>query len=182
MQRGALKFLESIQDPVKRRAYFVSLLGEEMKAKGGEEPVIVGGEAVEIYTQGSYTTGDIDLLGDRRVIEEVLKQWGFLRLGRVWVNKELDLYVDIVGGGTNERVEEVELDEGKVIKVISIEDLIVDRLNAYRWWGDTDSKMWALVLKKVAQGSGRGLDEDYLRERLRKESLLEVWKEVEEVD
>lgn len=50
-----LNDLLKIEDPVKKRAYFVALLSEEIIKKGGRPPIIVDDEALEIYTQGAYT-------------------------------------------------------------------------------------------------------------------------------
>lgn len=86
--------LLKIEDPVKRRAMFVAFLSKEVTKKGGRPPVIVGGEAVEIYTQGSYTTGDIDVLAELDMLESVLSGWGFLKAGRLWLSKDLDIYID----------------------------------------------------------------------------------------
>lgn len=53
--------LLQIGDPVRKRAFFVAMLSEEMIAKGVMAPIVVGGEAVEFYTQGAYTTAVFDV-------------------------------------------------------------------------------------------------------------------------
>jgi len=50
--REDLKALVLIEDPVKRRATFIAILSKEIVRRGGKAPIVVGGEAVELYTQG----------------------------------------------------------------------------------------------------------------------------------
>ncbi|MHC1586700.1 MAG: hypothetical protein ACXQTV_04070 [Candidatus Hecatellaceae archaeon] len=46
------------------------------------EAVIVGGQAVEIYTAGQHTTGDVGLVvSSRRRTEKILRELGFEREG-----------------------------------------------------------------------------------------------------
>lgn len=71
---------------------------------GGNPPIVVGGEALEIYTQGSYTTGDIDIKAPKELISRVLQNFNFKNVGRHWINEELDIYIDWLGDS---------LDEGK---------------------------------------------------------------------
>ena len=175
--------LLSIEDPVKRKALFIALLSREIVQRGGKAPIVVGGGAVEIYTQGSYTTGDIDIKAPLEVTEAVLKEWGFIKAGRPWLNKKLDIYVDWLGSSLEEgaeaekRVNTIRITEDLDIRVISIEDLVVDRLGAFKWWGDTDSLMWAKVLIRVKKSLGR-LDEAYIRERAEQADLLNTLEEI----
>ncbi len=179
-----LERLKSIEDPVKRRAYFIGILSQEIKERGGLPPVIVGGMAVEIYTQGSYTTGDIDLKAEKDLLEKILTEWNFIKSGRVWFNEELDIYLDWLGSNLDEgdeaqkRINTVIIDEGLEIKVISIEDLIIDRLNAYKWWKDEDSLIWAKVLLKIKEATGEPIDRNYLIKRALEERLDDIVKEV----
>jgi hypothetical protein len=53
-----LEKLLSVEDPVKRKALFIALFSREIVQRGGKAPIIVGGEAVEIYTQGSHIIGN----------------------------------------------------------------------------------------------------------------------------
>jgi len=175
--------LIAIEDPVKRKAMFMAIFSKEVVERGGAAPIIVGGEAVELYTQGSYTTGDIDIKSAPDVTEAILKEWGFMRAGRAWLNKELDIYIDWLGSSLAEgeeaekRVTTIRIAEGLEVRVISVEDLVIDRLGAFKWWGDMDSLLWARVLINVKKSIDR-LDEDYLRERAKKADLLDVIEEV----
>lgn len=174
-----LKALLSIEDPVKRKALFIALFSREVVRRGGKQPIIVGGQAVEIYTQGSYTTGDIDIKASREITEAILTDWGFVRAGRPWINKELDIYVDWLGSSLEEgeaaerRASIIKVTDQLDIRVISIEDLVIDRLGAFKWWGDTDSLMWAKVLIEVKKAID-GLDKAYLIERAKETNLSDI--------
>ncbi len=99
-------------------------------------PVLVGGAALELYTGGAYTTGDLDFVG--KVPAEVaacLTEEGFARRGRHWVHKAGQVFV----GFPAELLERDERSEWLVlhkrrIRIISLEDLLVDRLSAWRHW------------------------------------------------
>jgi len=41
--------LSTIEDPIKRRTLFVGLLTQEIKRRGGKEPIVVAGLSLEIY-------------------------------------------------------------------------------------------------------------------------------------
>ncbi|RME63361.1 MAG: hypothetical protein D6778_09735 [Nitrospirae bacterium] len=176
--------LKETEDPVKRRALFVALLSGECEKTCGEMPIVVGGEALEIYTQGGYTTGDIDLKGPKDCMEGILKEWGFSKKGRLWFNPDLDIYIDWLGAELDEgpeaakRTNTVVLDKDLTIRIISVEDLIIDRLNAAKWWKDTDSLMWAEVLVRVKEATGQEIDVEYLRKRATQEGLEELLQKV----
>ncbi len=172
----------SIQDPVKKRAYFISLISSEIKKLGGNPPIVVGDEALEIYTQGSHTTGDIDIKAPKELISRVLQNFNFKNVGRLWINEELDIYIDWLGDSLDEgkeaedRLVEIELSEGLTLRVISIEDLIIDRLNAYKCWSDQDSRMWAEILLEIADSIDHSLDWEYLKKRSTEENLEEIFE------
>lgn len=157
--------LRGIEDPSKRRFMFCALLSKEVSRLTGQMPVIVGGEAVEIYTQGGYTTGDIDVKAPLNELKAVLKDFGFTKVGRTWSRKDLDIYIEWVGGALDEGPEaekrtNIIFNGDYAVRVISIEDLIIDRLNAAKWWRDSDSETWARAL--FAIGKNIGIDENYL--------------------
>jgi hypothetical protein len=178
MNESPMKQLLSIENESRRRAFFVALLSEEMTRRGAERPIVVGGEAVELYTQGRYTTGDIDIKGRKETLEAVLKDWGFVKEGRAWASKEYDIYVDWLGGSLDEGTEAerrtniIAIAPGLDVRVISFEDLIVDRLCAAKFWNDNDSLMWAKILLEVVMKTG-GEDAGYLTRRAEKEDVAD---------
>jgi len=128
-----IKVLKNRQD---KAMYFTALLTRELE-KHGITPVIVGGGALEFYTQGSYMTLDIDLVvSGRDVAKRVLEDMGFLRASgeKSWYNDELELSVEMPDdtlAGSMERIVAVEVGEGLTAYVIGVEDLIIDRLGSF---------------------------------------------------
>lgn len=111
-------------------------------------PVLVGGGAVEFYTMGAYTTGDIDLVAPSgEDISNRLRLLGFQRIGKNWVNGEVGIFLEFPSSslGVDEEYNEIDIGGGR-IRIVSIEDLIVDRLNAFKWWGSTVDGVNALLL------------------------------------
>ena len=69
--------------PVVRLRTFATLLAEE-SGLGTEGMTLVGGSAIEIYTQGDSVSGDVDLLvSDRERAASVLRKWGFRDEGKL---------------------------------------------------------------------------------------------------
>lgn len=111
-------------------------------------PVLVGGGAVEFYTMGAYTTGDIDLVAPSgKDISSRLELLGFQKMGKNWVNEESGVFLEFPSSslGADEDYNEIDIGGGR-IRIVSIEDLIVDRLNAFKWWGSTVDGVNALLL------------------------------------
>jgi hypothetical protein len=179
MDKLQIKQLLSVENEGRRRAFFIALLSEEMTRRGAERPIVVGGEAVELYTQGRYTTGDIDIKAKKDVLEAVLRDWGFAKEGRVWFSGEYDLYIDWLGSSLDEGAEAekrtniISLAPGREVRVISFEDLIVDRLCAVKYWNDSDSLMWAKVLIEIMIKTGGG-DTGYLIKRAELEDVADL--------
>jgi hypothetical protein len=117
---------------------------EAMKRKGFEAPVLVGGAAAELYSGSAITTGDFDVVTGRQAeFEEELRAQGFTRpagpghtpLG--WVHPDLKLGFEVVSGALldgladRERVRLFDLGEDGYAAVISVEDMIADRMGQY---------------------------------------------------
>jgi hypothetical protein len=107
------------------------------------------------------------LLADRESLIKVLEEMGFSKIGRHWFYTK-DVGIEIVGESIEgRRVNEI-LHEGKPIRVISIEDLIVDRLNACKHWKSQYDCEQAQVL--VGAYSEK-LDWEYLQKRMKEEDI-----------
>jgi len=171
--------LNGIENPAKKRLYFSSLLSREVESRGGRPVVVVGGEALEAYTEGGYSTGDIDIVSDKDVTEDVLRDWGFRKKGRIWYSSDYDIYVDWRSGTVAGELEPevVELDGGLEVRLIALEDLVLDRLRGTKFWDDKDGLMWAKVLLRVKAALGQRVDSEYIIKKAEIDDVLDVAKE-----
>ena len=98
----AVSLIENETDANARALLLAALVSEEFRARGFE-PVIVGGSAIEFYTDGAYMSGDVDVCwkggrtptaADRAGVMAAVP--GVEPLGtRCW--KLFDLYLDLLG-------------------------------------------------------------------------------------
>ena len=150
------------------------------------EPILVGGGAVEFYTMGGYTTVDIDLIAPSgKNIDIRLTGLGFDKRGKNYVNDDLDIFLEFPSSSLSEGADynELDIEDGK-IRIISIEDLIVDRLNAFKWWNSTIDGVSSLLLlnSKVIK-----VDHALLEVKVKGDDLvnayeyiLKIWREIED--
>lgn len=133
------------RSPADQRRLLVGVLNKHLPK--GERAVLVGGGSVEFYTLGGYTTSDVDLIGDRESIARLLLEAGFEGRGRVLKSPEFGLYAE-VPGSTLRPTEEVALQtfEGYEIPIVRVEDIIVDRLRAAKFWKSEADWEQALML------------------------------------
>ena len=98
-------------------------------------PVLVGGAAVEIYTRGLYASGDIDYVLPTSVeLKRVMKQFGFKKEGRLFIHPQFQLIIEFPSSSLEKGENYKEMNyQGVLIRIISLEDLIIDRLNAFKW-------------------------------------------------
>lgn len=168
-----LKKIASIENLVDKKAYFMSLLTQEAE-KRNTRPIVVGGSAVDFYTEGIFPSYDIDLIGDRKIIGEILENiFGFKRSGRHWINEQIGIYVEVPGdhlAGNRDKVTTIKVGNLKLY-VIGIEDLIIDRMAACsEWKSDTDCKQAQYMLRYYHSK----IDFDYLDKKAKDEGLLKI--------
>lgn len=162
-RRARLEALSGERDPARKRLLALGLVADRLR-ESGLEPVLVGGAAVEFYTAGGYTTGDIDLaLAHGPETDAAFADLGFRKQGRFWVREDLDLLFEApapagLPGETAPRTT-VEID-GLVVVILGIEDLVIDRLRAWIHGTSDEDGRWARRL--VLLYSDR-LDWSYLR-------------------
>lgn len=138
-------------------------------------PVLVGGAAVELYTGGAYTTGDVDFVGTVTPgVARALRAAGFERHGRHWVHEPAQVFLEFPGSALDpaETAAWAEF-EGRRIFVVSIEDLVVDRLGAWEHWHSSVDGVNALLLWRAHR---EGIDAERLERRVRQSGWLKAWR------
>ena len=124
-------------------AYVCSKLGEK-----GIETVLSGGSCVQIYSQGKYTSDDIDLIdrfnGGHTLIKKVMLDMGFKEHNRYFVHDETEWFIEFprgplgVGDAPVDTVATLEEETG-TLRLLTPTDCIKDRLAAYYHWDDPQS-------------------------------------------
>ena len=172
--RTKLEYAKKIEGPLRRRLYVCALVTEALPHSDGLPYVVVGGNALEFYTLGDYTTADVDLVSARRSeIGNILESWGFNRMGRHWYHADLDVAIEVpddVLAGSEEKITQVEI-EGLNVYIIGVEDLIIDRVNAYVHWRSIDDGDWAKELMALYRDE---IDWNYLVTSAQTEELLDA--------
>ena len=129
---------------------------------------LVGGQAVETYTAGQFLTGDIDVTtSDSATTQKVLKSLGFEEIGMIWLNKPLGIAFHIVGYFPPERSRTIRVGPYKA-RIVGVEELILDRLSAAKFWNIPADYEKAKVLYDNFE---KQIDKDYLREIAKKKKV-----------
>ncbi len=131
--QGALNDISAESDPTVRHLKLAGLVSTVFRERG-VELVVVGGSAIEFYTEGQYASGDLDMCLvtparlDVRTRQELMGQLGARGGPRNW--EVSGQYVDVLGEvETLARTPFAELQTpyGR-LRVISPEDVLVERL------------------------------------------------------
>jgi len=129
-----LSLIRDTGSPLKRQLMLAALVDRLLREKGLAPPVVIGGCALAYYSREVYVTADLDLAcADREALDEVLTGLGFERSGRYWVDEDLGAAIEAPAGtlpGEDAPLETVELEEDLTCRILGIEDLLIDRLNA----------------------------------------------------
>jgi predicted nucleotidyltransferase len=146
------------------------------------KPVIVGGLSVEIYTQQEYATRDIDFVSDGyHIIQDILFSLGFQKEGKNFYHSDIEIAVEVPDNylaGSYEKVVRVEINDEHYVYLISIEDIILDRLRAGVHWKSEEDQIWAF---RLLSSNYQSLDLEYLRnstETREELDLLNEWVEL----
>ena len=156
-------------------AWFQGLYPEDV-----DKPVLVGGAAVELYTRGAYRTGDLGFVGHvPPTVQQALGAAGFRRRGRHWVHEKEELFIELPSRSFDARVrlDMIQLDEWKVI-ALSPEDVLVDRLAAWKFWNVVPDGVNAFLLWR---DRGPGMDVDHLERRAAEEGVAAALQSLREV-
>lgn len=146
---------------------------------------VVGGAAVQYYSDANYVTKDLDviLMGDTtEIIEEVMHTLGFQRttMYRHFELAGLPFVVEFppspieVASRTIATVNILKMDD-KSVRVIRVEDMIMDRITAAVEWKDPPSLDQAKLLWLMNQDI---IDREYLSVFAKEEGYTETLQEV----
>lgn len=142
-------------------------------------PILVGGGAVELYTQGAVNTGDFDLVSTQQTaLETIMMKHGFIRPSgpgvatRGWIHPDLKLGFEVVGSrlldgyADTSLLQMIEVEAHGTVAVISVEDLIADRMGQYASGAARNMLGQAKALFTLSEG----LDLHYMERRIREET------------
>ncbi len=124
--------------------------------KNGIKSVLVGGGAVNIYTENKYLSDDLDFIShsDIKTIEKALSQIGFKKnKGRYFIHPETRFFLEFptppVSIG-NKPVDEFSMleKEEKKLQILTPTHCVMDRLAAFYFWNDEQSFIQALMVAK----------------------------------
>ncbi len=131
-----------------------AIVADHLKQRG-ITVVLVGGLAVEIYSENLYLTKDIDMIDisyqEPAVLGRAMAEIGFSKQGRVYVNDTTDIGVEFPSAplSVGERlITETTVFESNVgeIPILFAKDVIKDRLAAYFHWQDKQSLVQAVAV------------------------------------
>jgi hypothetical protein len=142
---------------------------EDVASAGLPRPVLVGGAAVEVWTNGRYVSGDFDLVTpDSEPIERALIARGFRRedragcLLRGLYHPTLGIGIEFVSGrlfagrSDSSRLWSFHLGDQKRVVVIPPEDVIADRLGQHAATSGNDRTQ--LVLAQMVYALAGNID------------------------
>ena len=172
------KDLKQEQDLFKRRIQFIAFLTEKLKEEG-VDAILVGGEAIDLYTAGNFATSDIDLLvTNRAVTEKLLNKFGFGKEANgLWFNKDLNIVIQVIPepySGDPARLRKFRVKDFE-LRVAAPEDLIANRL--YSKSNPQRDSEQAIALLKIFADS---IDNTYLNKVAKRDNIEDVLAEARE--
>ncbi|MHB8546769.1 MAG: DUF6036 family nucleotidyltransferase [Nitrosotalea sp.] len=131
------KEMKEERDPFRKRIFFLGVLTSKLK-ESGVDVILVGGEAIDLYTAGSFSTSDIDLVVDNKAMtEKLLNKFGFGKQGNgLWFNSDLNIVVQVIDqsySGDPDRLKKFKV-KNYELRVAAPEDLIQNRLYSAKFW------------------------------------------------
>jgi hypothetical protein len=136
---------------------------------------VVGGSALALHYPGVFTSNDLDVVLEtttgrtpsRETVATLLEQLGIKKeSGRHWsIGSWL---IEFPGGSIDEPVDEVDIG-ADIIRVLSAEAMLVQRLSSFRSTGDTGHAAQAI---SVLQTGGDSLDMSRLEPLARREDVV----------
>ncbi|MFH1675676.1 MAG: DUF6036 family nucleotidyltransferase [bacterium] len=172
-----MAFFPPLEQQADRFLAVLSWLTRICNAVGCEPPILVGCAAVEIYTEVNSSTGNLDLIAsDPEKIGAILLRLGFHRSTdqRYWYNETHNLLLEFPATGLYPGEKTVSIRANGVnCRVISPEDLIIDRLETFEAVGDGTDLVYSYLCYSLLN---EYLDMERLEENVRRRDTVESYK------
>lgn len=163
----------------RRRILFLALLSGKLK-ENGVDSILVGGQAIDLYTAGTFATSDMDLLvTSKTTTEKFLNKFGFGEEDNgLWFNRDLNIVIQVISepySGDLGRLRKFRVKESE-LRVAAPEDLIVNRLYSMKFWKSNPQRdlEQAIALLKIFSGS---IDYAYLDSQAKKNNIEDILAE-----
>lgn len=176
--RRDLEVALALENATERKLAVVSLI-DQLVQRLDWRAIVIGGLAVEFWTRGLYSTADIDLyLPHGPAVDDLFAELGFRKEGRHWVLPEHEIFVEAPASfpAESEEIVEIGLESGRKVLVLSVEDVVVDRLHQFVSGGHRDVAEQAVALLGT-----EGLEYARLIARASEEGLSEALVELERI-
>jgi len=165
-----------------KKIEIIAVITTAVEEQLGIRPVIVGGQAVEFYTAGGYSTMDIDLICETSTdkIDSILTRLGFARENKYWIltSEDTEIALEIPSGplaGDSSKITRVNTPGGHRAYVISVEDILIDRLNACVHWNEAWQEEWIIGIIVLNYTE---IDWEYLTKRAKREKVADVLRKM----
>ena len=178
--KALISQLKKEPNPLKKKMLLLGYVTDRLEKKS-QSVVLVGGQAVETYTGGEFTTGDIDITtSDKKTTEQILTSIGFQRIGMIWLNEQIGIAIHIVGMFPRNLSKTHTIEVGPYnVRLVGIEDLIIDQLAAAKFWKRPSDIEQAKILFANFK---KQLDMDYLTKRASDEHVLDVLDQAKQTE
>ncbi len=154
-------------NPVTKHLRVASLVSELFREEGAD-PIVVGGSAVEFYTEGAYVSGDIDICFAGAVLPETAPRVRVMtRAGAQALSSRRFVlegtYIDLFGAV--ETSTHAPFQEVGSVKLQPLEELVSERLYAAFYFPvhSPEQEAIARVLLQAALSGGLEVDEAEMR-------------------
>ena len=171
--------LKQEENLFRRRVLFLAFFTSKLK-ENGVDAILVGGQAIDLYTAGTFATSDIDLLvTNKTVTETLLNRFGFGKQDAIWFNRDLNILVQVISepySGDLRRLRKFKVREYE-LRVAAPEDLIANRLYSAKFW-KSNPKLdleQAISLLKIFSES---IDNAYLDKQAKKNDIEDTLAKV----
>jgi hypothetical protein len=172
------KELKKEENLFRRRILFLAYLSEKLK-ENGVDAILVGREAIDLYTAGTFATTDIDLLvNNKRATEKLLNRFGFGKKDNRLFNRDLNIVIQVIlepYSGDLRKLRKFKVKKYE-LKVAAPEDLIANRLYSAKFWKSNPQRdlEQAVALLKMFSGS---IDNAYLDDQAKKNNIDDILTE-----